>query len=358
MSGDASLQSGDAYVGKWPVVKPALSKTAAGGTTFGKGQVWAPMLTWTSYYWGLQNYTIDAFDPAFDGGYNCGADKKSLCYYYIGVHAWCESPDLQPITFSVRATLLRQHADYNVGHYNMKVAAGGQNQYKFCVIDGSDTRADVFTYTDATLCPDSYNKLDISVSRLDPNATTKDLVWRSRAGDLGKSWVDILKSDSDTRAGTYYLNINGHCTPDGDPLCKNGGNCACAPCSNLDRSAYSLKVHDKSVVLAPAEYIGSCKTSNSFQCPGGWSFRPSPIPVKTPTRSPMSPVAKPIMTYTNITLGKPTGPIITKCGQYSYFRVNSKSTPTCSVSVLHPSVDYVLSTIIAHLYSYFSVYSK
>jgi len=103
---------------------------------------------------------------------------------------------------------------------------------------------------------------------------------------LGKSWVDILKSDSDTRAGTYYLNINGHCTPDSDPLCTNGGTSTCAPCSNLDRSAYSLKVHNKSVVLAPAEYIGSCKAVDG-------SVKLS----NYPTASPTTPVTE-IVTFT------------------------------------------------------------
>ena len=53
-TGPSYSQSGDVYVGKWPVVKPALSQTPSGSATFAPGNPWAPMLTWTSYDWGGQ----------------------------------------------------------------------------------------------------------------------------------------------------------------------------------------------------------------------------------------------------------------------------------------------------------------
>jgi len=89
----------------------------------------------------------------------------------------------------VRATLVRDHVDFEVPFYNKKIAPGEVQQYKFCVIDGADTRADMFTFTDPSVCPDTYSKLDMVISRTDPNATIEDLVWRNRNGDEGTSWV-------------------------------------------------------------------------------------------------------------------------------------------------------------------------
>ena len=89
----------------------------------------------------------------------------------------------------MRATLVRDHIDFQVPYYNLKIAPGESQSYKFCVIDGADVRAQTFAYTDPTTCPDSYTNYDLVVSRTDPNATVQDLVWRNRNGDHGVTWV-------------------------------------------------------------------------------------------------------------------------------------------------------------------------
>ena len=175
------------------------------------------------------------------------------------MHDWCSDNTMPSQGFTVRATTFRAHAIYDIPQYNAKIAAGGQNKYKFCVINGSDTRADLFSYTDSSQCPDTYTKLDMTVSRTNENATIEDLVWRTRSSDMQKTWIDLLSSDPDTRSGTYYLNVGGHCTPDSDPACtKPGGLGTCAPCSNLGRSEYSLLVHPKTEFPVSSQYLGSC----------------------------------------------------------------------------------------------------
>jgi len=97
MSDDPDLQSGDIYVGKWPVLRPQLTRTDPPG--------WRPLLTWTSYEWKSNNLIIESWDPAFDGGNNCGPTEKEECFYIIGVHGWCQYSDLPPFDYTIRVSV-------------------------------------------------------------------------------------------------------------------------------------------------------------------------------------------------------------------------------------------------------------
>ena len=114
MSGSECCQSGDIWVGKWPVVQPALNHNTSS---------WQPMSTWSSYQWRANKLTIQAWDPLFDGGKVCGKNNDEDCYYYIGVHGWCDLvtyPTLAgaKLGYNIKATLAPAHKIFATPQYN------------------------------------------------------------------------------------------------------------------------------------------------------------------------------------------------------------------------------------------------
>jgi hypothetical protein len=215
-------------------------------------------LEWTSYNWGDQNLTINAFDPNFDGGYVCGADGKSLCEMYVGVYGYCVDDYDNPIDFEITASLIRNHKIFNVPQRNQYVAPMTHNFYEFCVASEADATAQLLTFTDACSCPYNYSDLEMVISKTNRQATSQDLVWRVEHTDVGYKEIDLMVSDIDTRPGTYYLNVYGYCNQ--ATSCVDA--CTCAPCTNLASSPYALLVNysDPKQETYPAHrdaYLGS-----------------------------------------------------------------------------------------------------
>lgn len=124
---DPSSQSVEVVVGKWPNIQPTYTD-----------------LVWMGYDNYNQSFTIDAWDPSFDGGNTCGSIGKDPCYYYLGVYAWCADPYLSnnaQISYSLTVTLEKQHKIYGVKQVGQSVKARGTNQYKFCVDDVKSAQA-------------------------------------------------------------------------------------------------------------------------------------------------------------------------------------------------------------------------
>ena len=111
--------------GKWPVLKPTSDQ-----------------MTWSARSWINTSIVIDAWDPAFEGGNNCGENSNELCTYYIGVYGRCHysTSANDTVSFSINATLKPHHKIFNVPQYNQHVAAKEMVQYGFCVENQHDVK--------------------------------------------------------------------------------------------------------------------------------------------------------------------------------------------------------------------------
>jgi len=246
---DTKYFSAETAIAKWPITTPDI---------YSKG--------WSGYSSFNQNYTIDAWDPAFDGGNTCGSDKKQPCYYYITVFPYDATyGNLDDITYTITVTLKPQKRIFGTPQLNQIVGANAVNSYKFCVnpttTPDANAQVQLFEYTDACQCPDTYSDLEMVVSSSMPGAGIDDNVWRVGYGNKpssGLSTINLLASDTDTRVGTYYLNVIGHCTASAD--CHN--ECKCAPCTNLPSSPYAVSVSNYGTSISNPQ--SSCTNYESY----------------------------------------------------------------------------------------------
>ena len=240
------------YVGKWPIVRPGPSSGVA----------------WANFFWGNKNMTLSVWDPAFFGGYHCGADKESLCVYYIGVHIWCEDSFTPPHfvkNFTVEATLHPVHAIFGVEQKNQMVSAGQTNVYKFCVSKSADVRATLKSFQDPCISkPDSYAWLNMALSQTDETPTIDGLTWRMIRNGEYRNYVDILDSLPNFNDGGYYLGVTGQCDASATTCAAN--DCSCGSCSTLTGGQYSLLVdwaNTTSPTTSPSSSSSSSDNNNN-----------------------------------------------------------------------------------------------
>ena len=246
--------SAEIAIGKWPNVKPDAGKKS-----------------WTGYSSFNQNFTIDAWDPAFDGGSTCGANADEDCYYYINVFGYGSQYNYMAVGYTLTVTLVEQHRIYDVPQLAQFATPGAAKTYKFCVnpdkTPNLDATIDLFSYSDACACPDSYSNLELAVSKRLSTAGINDNVWRVGHGVKpkdGRTTLNLLKTDPDTRAGTYYLNVIGYCSSANS--CQN--ECHCAPCSNLPSSPYSLSVRNLGAAFSNPQPMASCSAYENYAAYG------------------------------------------------------------------------------------------
>jgi hypothetical protein len=169
------------------------------------------------------------------------------------------------IRYSITVTLKPQKRIFGTPQLNQVVGANAVNSYKFCVNPSTtpdkSAQVQLFEYTDACQCPDTYSDLEMVVSSSLPGAGIDDNVWRVGYGNKpssGVSTINLLASDTDTRVGTYYLNVIGHCTASSD--CHN--ECKCAPCTNLPNSPYAVSVSNYGTSISNPQ--ASCTNYESY----------------------------------------------------------------------------------------------
>ena len=107
---------------------------------------------------------ISAFDPSFDGGTNCGPNKKDVCRLYIGVYAYCVIPLNAHMSFKLQATLTPTVDQVlAVPQVNQRFSSAySVNNYQFCVNKNTaSVRALLNSWTSGCDCPTSYADLEM-----------------------------------------------------------------------------------------------------------------------------------------------------------------------------------------------------
>ena len=195
-------------------------------------------IEWTTYNWGDQNLTISAFDPNFEGGYNCGPNKDQLCTLIIGVYGFCVSGT--SLSFTLTPTLKKAKKIFGTPQtsqtFTSQVSGGDVNTYEFCVLNNQDVTSQLQSYYASCNCQSKYVDLEMWISKYNSEATINDLVWRVGHGSADKT-LHLNTADSDTRTGSYYLYVSGYC----DNQCSSGS-CTCYPCNNLVNTQYAFNV--------------------------------------------------------------------------------------------------------------------
>lgn len=242
---------GELAIGKYPNLRPTFDN-----------------LQWTSYELGDQNVTIEAWDPNFDGGKECGPFNNETCQYVIGVLGYCLTSDVTSVDFRMIATLTPVDSVYGVLQTDLTISPYEDKRFEFCISQEMDVAAQLLSWTSSCDCPNSYSNLEMMVSRTNPEVSREDLAWRISHHEDEEA-VYLLQEDPDTRPGYYYLNVNGWCTKEEN--CEN--QCTCAPCENLQNSKFGLFVtdnldfdHDSDV----SQYLGACGSegSSDYGCGG------------------------------------------------------------------------------------------
>lgn len=246
-------------ISQWPNLRPTFDNMA-----------------WISYEWMENNMTISTFDPNFFGGKRCGQHKNEGCIVIIGVLGYCSfSATTDSFQYTLKATISPAHKIYGEPQVKNSVAANGIRSYEFCIPENStsisgatDTAVELIAHSSSCNCENEYTNLEMFVSRRKPNATESDLVWHiSHLERL--TAIKLLSSDSDTRAGGFYVTVFGWCTEDAQ--CSD--QCSCAPCSNLENASYTLKVsgemdydysRDSIDYLDPCTSDGTCSSTCSY----------------------------------------------------------------------------------------------
>ena len=233
---------------------PNNSPNGIKSTGYGKS------IEWTSYNWGDQNLTISAFDPNFEGGYNCGPNKDQLCTVIIGVYAYCNPGYAGPLTYDLTPTLQRAKRIFGTPQksqtFSSLVSGSDVNTYGFCVINNKDVTAQIQSYYSSCQCQSKYADLEMWISKYNTEATINDLVWRVGHGTADKT-LYLNVADTNTRNGTYYLFVSGYC----DSTCSKGS-CTCHPCDNLLNTQYAVNV-DYSSSISYANLLPSCGNSGT-----------------------------------------------------------------------------------------------
>jgi len=230
-------------VGTYPNNSPDGIKSTGYGTS----------IEWTSYNWGDQNLTINAFDPNFEGGYNCGPNKDQLCTVIIGVYTYCVNSG--SLTYELTPTLKRAKKIFGTPQksqtFSSSVSGGNVKNYGFCVLNNNDVTAQLQSYYSSCQCQSKYADLEMWISKYNTAATINDLVWRVGHGTADKN-LHLNVADTNTRTGTYYLFVSGYC----DNKCSSG-DCTCHPCDNLLKTQYAVTV-DYSSSISSANLLPSC----------------------------------------------------------------------------------------------------
>jgi len=221
---------------------------------------------WTSYNWGDNNLTISAFDPNFEGGYNCGPDKDQLCVIIIGVYAYCTNTSIDNvISYELTPTLIRAKKIFGTPQtsqtFSSQVSGGDVNTYQFCVLNNEDVTVQLQSYYSSCQCQNKYADLEMWISKYNSEATINDLAWRVGHGTADKT-LYLETSDKDTRTGSYYLYVSGYC----NSQCSSDS-CTCNPCDNLGETEYAVNV-DYSNSIKLGNLLPSCgnKGTCSNQC--------------------------------------------------------------------------------------------
>lgn len=248
-SGDPCCTSTDLYVGKWPNVRPSSDH-----------------LVWSNFFWNDKNLTIYAWDPAFFGGYHCGPDGFSLCYYYIGLHGWCldTSDYTTDITYTLDVTLHRAHAIFDLPQKNQTIASGESKYYKFCVADAKDVLATLTSFQEeCQSSSDPYTWLNMVISRTDTTPSMSGLVWRMIRSHEYRNYIPLRATLPQFRTGAYYLAVSGSC----DSTCSSTADaCSCGACSKLTNGEYSLSVGYNTTEDSTASCDCEESTTTSSSC--------------------------------------------------------------------------------------------
>jgi hypothetical protein len=165
-------------------------------------------LEWTSYNNLVQNFTISSWDPAFDGGTNCGPYGTDTCELYIGIFGYCVNSE-PVVNFLLEITLTINTGVYESPQNNQKIAPNGVKNYLFCVNKTVDSDAILQANRDACDCPTNYTNLQVAVSKSNKQATLEDRVWRLDDRKVGVvQAVPLYQSDLNTRPGACQSCFN------------------------------------------------------------------------------------------------------------------------------------------------------
>lgn len=164
-------------------------------------------LQWTSYNSYVQNFTIDAWDPAFDGGNNCGLNHNRVCELYIGVVGYCVNSTLfNTVDFTFNISLTKESGIFRNTVPYQTIAPGQQNSYKMCV----DTNASSFVYLstnrDACGCSTNYTNLQMTVSKTQEKPELTDYVWQL-ADVFSTHSLPLLSTDDSVRPGSCECKV-------------------------------------------------------------------------------------------------------------------------------------------------------
>ena len=158
-------------------------------------------LQWTSYDNFEQNFTIDAWDPAFDGGYNCGPNRDHVCELYIGVTGYCTDPAIPTVEFTFTVSLDHETGIYRQTVDKQSIAPGAQNTYKMCVDTNTSSFVYLSTNRDACGCSTNYTDLQMTISKTQEKPSLTDYVWQ-----LADVWsahtLPLLTTDNSVRPGS------------------------------------------------------------------------------------------------------------------------------------------------------------
>lgn len=183
---DPVYTSAELAIGKYPNLVPTFNN-----------------LEWTSYQNDIQNFTIDAWDPAFDGGHNCGPNQDDVCELYIGVTGYCVNAT-GTVDFSMDITLSYEDGVYGETVAGQTIAPNGQNTYKICVNTNTSAFVYLSTNRDACECPSNYTNLQMSVSKTQALPSLNDYVWRL-ADVPSDHTIPLLVTDKAVRPGSCTL---------------------------------------------------------------------------------------------------------------------------------------------------------
>lgn len=195
---------------------------------------------WNAFEWERQNFTIQADDPGFKGGYSCGPNDDQLCKLFIGVLGYCTEAGEQAVSYELTVTQKPTTGRWQTAMNDLAIAAGETKRFEFCVSEPGDVQLQLQSYDDACECPNSYVNMEVGVSRTQKSANFEtDKLWKLSATDYDKNSIDLKASDVFTGVGTYYVQVYGQCNA--NTACdESDGDCTCEPCANYDAARYSI----------------------------------------------------------------------------------------------------------------------
>ena len=152
---DPEASAAEFAVGKYPNIAPTFAN-----------------LQWTSYQNKVQNFTISAYDPSFDGGYNCGPNKNEICELYVGILGYC-SPTIANsnntrLDYELTVTTTPAVNNYGVKYTNQHMSAGNtKHAYPFCIPTETNTYVTLDAVRSSCDCT-SANDYQMYISKSNP----------------------------------------------------------------------------------------------------------------------------------------------------------------------------------------------